>query len=94
MDGVMNERTIRVSNNRPRAMVVPIWPSTTQIAVDEGRHGEGEHQSGGGDDPTGTRHGPDDAGVQSGADLFFEPGYQQQVVVRTHCKQEDYRQVG
>jgi hypothetical protein len=28
MDGVMNDRTIRVSNIRPRAIVVPIWPST------------------------------------------------------------------
>jgi len=26
MDGVMNERTISVSNNSPRPMVVPIWP--------------------------------------------------------------------
>ncbi len=28
MDGVMNARTIKVSNNRPRPMVVPTWPST------------------------------------------------------------------
>ena len=28
MDGVMNDRTISVSNSRPRAIVVPIWPST------------------------------------------------------------------
>ena len=24
----MNERTINVSNNRPRPMVLPIWPMT------------------------------------------------------------------
>jgi hypothetical protein len=28
MDGVMNDRTIRVSNSKPSAIVVPIWPST------------------------------------------------------------------
>jgi hypothetical protein len=28
MDGVMNERTISVSNSRPSPMVVPIWPRT------------------------------------------------------------------
>ena len=28
MDGVMNDRTISVSNSRPRAIVVSIWPST------------------------------------------------------------------
>ena len=28
MDGVMSERTIRVSNSRPRPMVVPTWPMT------------------------------------------------------------------
>src|ERR1700743_1746516 len=27
-EGVMNERTISVSNSSPRPMVVPIWPST------------------------------------------------------------------
>jgi hypothetical protein len=26
MDGVMNERTTNVSNNRPRPIVVPTWP--------------------------------------------------------------------
>ena len=26
IDGVMNERTTKVSNNRPRPMVVPSWP--------------------------------------------------------------------
>lgn len=26
MDGVMNERTINVSNSRPSPMVVPTWP--------------------------------------------------------------------
>src|SRR4029077_7849312 len=28
MDGVMNDRTISVSNSSPSAIVVPIWPST------------------------------------------------------------------
>ena len=28
MDGVINDRTISVSNSRPSAIVVPIWPST------------------------------------------------------------------
>ena len=28
MAGVMNERTIRVSNNRPSAIVLPTWPAT------------------------------------------------------------------
>ena len=30
MDGVMNERTIRVSKSRPSAIVVPICPRTTK----------------------------------------------------------------
>ena len=30
MDGVMNDRTISVSNSRPSAIVVPIWPSTSR----------------------------------------------------------------
>ena len=56
MDGVMNDRTISVSNSRPSAIVVPIWPSTTQVAEDERRHGEREHQSGGGHDRAAARH--------------------------------------
>ena len=28
MDGVMNDRITRVSNNRPSAMVLPTWPAT------------------------------------------------------------------
>ena len=35
IDGVMNDRTTRVSNSRPRPMVVPIWPMTRQVADDE-----------------------------------------------------------
>lgn len=28
IDGIMNERTIRVSNSRPSPIVVPTWPTT------------------------------------------------------------------
>ena len=48
MDGVMNERTISVSNSRPRPMVVPIWPSTCRPLNTNDAHGDGEHQTGGG----------------------------------------------
>ena len=50
MDGVMNERTISVSNSRPEADGGADLTEHPQIAEDERRHGEGEHQAGGGDD--------------------------------------------
>lgn len=31
IDGVMNDRTIRVSNSSPSPIVVPIWPSTRRL---------------------------------------------------------------
>src|ERR1700710_1926109 len=34
MDGVINERTTRVSNSRPRPIVVPTWPMTVSSLTD------------------------------------------------------------
>ncbi len=34
MDGVMNARITKVSNNRPIPMVVPIWATTTMALTD------------------------------------------------------------
>lgn len=64
MDGVMNDRTINVSNSKPRPMVVPHLSDNPQIADGHGRHGDGEYQPCVGHDLAGAAHRPDDAGLQ------------------------------
>ena len=67
----MNERTIRVSKSRPMPMVLADLCEGHQGGQAEGEHGEGEDQPGGGDDGAGAGHGSDDAGFDSGMDLFL-----------------------
>ena len=61
----------------------------SHVTDHHGRHREGEHQPGVRHDFAGAAHGSDDARIQAGVYLLFEPGDQQQVVVRPHGQQHD-----
>ena len=70
-------------------MVVPTWPTRAVVADHHGGHGESEYQTCGGHDLAGAAHRPDDARLQPGAYLLFEPCDQEQVVVGSHRQQDD-----
>ncbi len=73
----MNERTIKVSNNRPRPMVVPIWPITRSSLTTIDAIVNANTKPAVRDDLAGTAHRADDARVYTGAELLFDPGHQQ-----------------
>ena len=70
-------------------MLAPICPRTRGSLKIKRGHGGGEHQTCRRHDTAGADHRADDTGLESGSDLFFESGYQQQVVDGPHRKQQD-----
>jgi antitoxin VapB len=89
MDGVMNDRTISVSNSRPSAIVVPIWPSTRRsLKMNDAMVKANSRPAAVTTDPLPAidRMMPVlmPAWISS-----LKPGDQQQVVVRPHGQQQD-----